>query len=948
MVSSFFLKLHRFATSWDTYAILFLIAWPLVYYWPVTIGQGVFTEGDILWFFLPIRSELARTLAQGRLPLWASGLQAGFPLFAEGQVAALYPLNLFLYRVLPTEFALSYSIFFNFAWSSVGMYLFLRASGFRVPGSLLGAFAFGSSGFVLAHTPHITLDAMVSWLPWLIFFQYKYWRADLARQRSIHWFLLAASAITLQLLGGYPPIVLLNLTAFVGFGILGPVFALRIGDHPPKQWIDTLLHQLPRRFITSIATIALGVCIAAIQLMPLAELIGYSIRAQTLGRAFFTSYSLEPSAISQFIFPFLYLHTPDASNMEFWAYFGVFPFLLALLAGIMRNDYQTRFYIVIGLAALLLALGGANPFYELLYYVPIFNRLRVPARFLYLFVFAASFLAATGFEELQNRLKRLGKEGLALFSLVLLSVVAIAGAVVLAHSLSLESWMAVWGILPGLLVLASICMIFVVRLGRVSRSSFTTVVLGLTIFDLAAFSAPFLSTLARTSSPAELTQVPKTVLAMDSTQPIYRVFVDKFPSVTQASIRATLWSSLPLAYGKDGINAGYNPFSLALARNELYIANMTLAMRDLINIRYYLLPLQTAPPGNPSPFDLSEPDGGLSLNILSQQPKIPPTRVARIRLVSYTDQTVDLPDGFLAGELVLTLDGGKKLTIPIRLGKETAEWDYDGLVDLGKINHPKPSTGVDFPAYLSSVGHDFQGKKYVTLYDMDAGAVPVTVTAVGLDSFLPKAELTIDEVSLINEQGQVISLAELLHRNDLTLVFRSHTAAMWENRSVLPRAFMVHSAEIVDDEQALAKLEQPDFRPDQVVLLSDGQAMVEQNGIKKASIKDQITIVSYNSEHIEVNVNTPSAGYLVLTDSWYPGWEAIVDGQDVPIHRADYIFRAVKLEPGEHMIVFEYQPRSFAIGAIISGLSLILCVLLVIFSYLRSSRHSVKVSSDVA
>jgi uncharacterized membrane protein YfhO len=61
----------------------------------------------------------------------------------------------------------------------------------------------------------------------------------------------------------------------------------------------------------------------------------------------------------------------------------------------------------------------------------------------------------------------------------------------------------------------------------------------------------------------------------------------------------------------------------------------------------------------------------------------------------------------------------------------------------------------------------------------------------------------------------------------------------------------------------------------------------------------------------------------VLTDSWYPGWIARVDGIETPIERADYIFRAVRLAPGEHRVEFEYRPASLQIGALISGVALL-------------------------
>ena len=56
-------------------------------------------------------------------------------------------------------------------------------------------------------------------------------------------------------------------------------------------------------------------------------------------------------------------------------------------------------------------------------------------------------------------------------------------------------------------------------------------------------------------------------------------------------------------------------------------------------------------------------------------------------------------------------------------------------------------------------------------------------------------------------------------------------------------------------------------------------------------------------------------GYLVLTDTYYPGWQATVDEEPAQILAADHAFRAVALGPGEHMVIFEYTPLSFRIGA---------------------------------
>ncbi|MBI3742304.1 MAG: hypothetical protein HY257_11195, partial [Chloroflexi bacterium] len=112
----------KFLDNPDIRANFFLIAWPLIYFLPITLGQQVWYGTDIIRLFHPFGVELSRALNAGRLPLWTPNLLAGFPLLAEGQIAALYPPNWILFRLLPAHFAISASILLHLAWAGVGMY----------------------------------------------------------------------------------------------------------------------------------------------------------------------------------------------------------------------------------------------------------------------------------------------------------------------------------------------------------------------------------------------------------------------------------------------------------------------------------------------------------------------------------------------------------------------------------------------------------------------------------------------------------------------------------------------------------------------------------------------------------------------------------------------------------------------------------------------------------
>ncbi len=90
---------------------------------------------------------------------------------------------------------------------------------------------------------------------------------------------------------------------------------------------------------------------------------------------------------------------------------------------------------------------------------------------------------------------------------------------------------------------------------------------------------------------------------------------------------------------------------------------------------------------------------------------------------------------------------------------------------------------------------------------------------------------------------------------------------------------------------------------DRLALLAEGQAMVEST--EPRTQLDQVRILDDEPEHTRLEVSTGRPGYLVLADSWYPGWIAFVDGKPAPIYRADVLFRAVPVMPRQHTVSFE-------------------------------------------
>ncbi|NIQ16195.1 MAG: YfhO family protein [Candidatus Dadabacteria bacterium] len=94
-------------------------------------------------------------------------------------------------------------------------------------------------------------------------------------------------------------------------------------------------------------------------------------------------------------------------------------------------------------------------------------------------------------------------------------------------------------------------------------------------------------------------------------------------------------------------------------------------------------------------------------------------------------------------------------------------------------------------------------------------------------------------------------------------------------------------------------------------------------------------ITSYHPNRISIEVNLKNPGFLFLGDIWFPGWKAFDNGKEKKVMKANYAFRSVFLEPGEHRVEFVYDPLSYKIGKIISLLTLFLLLTYGFFAWKR-------------
>ncbi len=85
-----------------------------------------------------------------------------------------------------------------------------------------------------------------------------------------------------------------------------------------------------------------------------------------------------------------------------------------------------------------------------------------------------------------------------------------------------------------------------------------------------------------------------------------------------------------------------------------------------------------------------------------------------------------------------------------------------------------------------------------------------------------------------------------------------------------------------------------------------------------------VRIIDYKPNKITLSLNTKSSGYLVLSENYFPGWQAYDNNKKVNIFASNKIFRSIRLEEGAHNITFIYNPLSFFAGKIITFFTLIM------------------------
>lgn len=366
-------------------------------------GRFLLTERDLGPYFIPPRFFWVESIKNWDFPLWNPYQFTGHPFFANPQHAIFYPFH-GLFFLLPFDLAFNAVIILHFFLGGFFTYLLLRDLKAQFPGAVIAGMTFMLGGYLLSI--HSLLNSLLSvvWTPLIM----MYFRRALA---SPGWKneVVTAFWVTVSFLGGGVEIVYGN------FGILGfMVFLSFRVDHPTSQVRPKigLWAKAGSGFRALAVMTAAFILLSAVQLIPFLELYQHSIRGQGISYSEATIWSFAPKDFLLFFLPDPYGYFLDMT--KYWTtqcwlktlYTGGLPFILSLIYFALGRG--RKLYLSLMIFSLFLSLGHHNPLYSWVFqYVPFFNGIRYPVKFLYIFILILSITAGLGFD----RMVSLQKEG---------------------------------------------------------------------------------------------------------------------------------------------------------------------------------------------------------------------------------------------------------------------------------------------------------------------------------------------------------------------------------------------------------------------------------------------------------------------------------------------------------------------------------------------------------
>lgn len=381
--------------------------------WHELLTGGGIVGGDTYPYFYPQKQVMAEGFAHGELPLWHDRTGLGYPLHAESQAGVFYPTNQLLYRWFTINTAYNVSILLHYVLAFVFAWRFCRSQSLSHPSALLAAMVFVYGWFPARLSLEWSIIGGV-WFPCCL------WLTDgLINRPSRSAGCLLALAFGTHLLAGHFTLAFISQLCCIGYALLasGRQFAANDGDSSGSR---------VRAGMPVIGAIAVGICLAAVQLIPTLELQQLSQREGT-NPAFNPAYGhMPPVYLSQLVAGWWYWHSPeivqsrqmlqfpflmspaDTNQVEAHLYVGLIPFglVLCLAQDSVRQRLRAthwKIWLLLSGTAIVYAFGWLVPVTK---HIPGFGFFMGPGRYTIIAAMGLAIVSGLVLEVLLRRRSR--------------------------------------------------------------------------------------------------------------------------------------------------------------------------------------------------------------------------------------------------------------------------------------------------------------------------------------------------------------------------------------------------------------------------------------------------------------------------------------------------------------------------------------------------------------
>jgi hypothetical protein len=246
--------------------------------------------------------------------------------------------------------------------------------------------------------------------------------------------------------------------------------------------------------------------------------------------------------------------------------------------------------------------------------------------------------------------------------------------------------------------------------------------------------------------------------------------------------------------------------------------------------------------------------------------------------------------GSTVAHLRIITTTGESIERDLQAGRDTAEWAHERADVHAKIKH---QLATIFDSQAGDAANSFPSHRYVAHIPLGKR---LRVALVEVKNVAKQARLALWKATLYDsEQKQSATLASLpigIDADRWQPVLNQEGIVVWQNRDVLPRAWLVAEAQAVDGEEALHRIRgdgSNEFDPRRTALLEVLPNEITQLPGGNLAPESTARIVSYSPNRFTVETNAPTPTVLVVSEIFYPGWEAWVDGRRTQLMAADYL-----------------------------------------------------------